>query len=239
MLTRQQFKLINFIHEKISDQGVSPSFEEMRDALKLKSKSGIHRLIQSLEERGYLRRIPNRARALEVLRMPNTSEPDQKIKISNTPNWAESIKINQNTRIHLSDVDDDDDDHDSTIKLPLYGSIAAGTPIEALQQDGSFISIPRKMLGFGEYYCLKVQGDSMIEACIMDEDIIIVEKCDTVENGTIAVVLIDNQEVTLKRITAKQENILLKAENRHYKEKEFSHGRIKIQGRLAGLYRKY
>ncbi len=258
MLTQQQFRLLNFIYQKTTQNGVSPSFDEMRDALELKSKSGIHRLIQALEERGYLRRIPNRARALEVVRMPQNAvaAPNQAInshvKIKNTdanipkniPSWARNIVQNYTTNqtirktYHLSDNIDDEEISNHT-KLPLYGKIAAGTPIEALHDDSAFIHVPNHLLGKGDYYCLCVEGDSMVEAGILNDDIIIIEKTENVAEGTIAVALIDNEEATLKRVFIKGDNIILKPENRHYKERELATERVRVQGRLSGLIRKY
>lgn len=224
MLTRKQYELLNFINKRLDDTGVSPSFDEMKDALNLKSKSGIHRLITGLEERGFIRRLPHRARALEVVKLPdnmgggakgNIVRPDFKATPSVAPLKGDNIT------------------------LPLLGKIAAGTPIEAWSDHSSNVEVPASMLGGGEHYALNVEGDSMIEAGIFDGDTVLIQRCDTADNGTIVVALVDEAEVTLKRIRRKGASIALEAANPAYETRIFGPDRVKIQGRLVGLMRNY
>ena len=223
MLTKKQKNLLLFINKKLRSTGVSPSYEEMKNSLNLKSKSGIHRLISALEERGFIRRLAHKARALEVVKLPenasandifNTFTPSViKGGLDKTPNTASEISI--------------------------LGSIAAGTPIEAIQQEVDRVALPENLQNNGEHYGLKVKGDSMIEAGINDGDTVIVKKTSNVESGQIAVVLIDDQEATLKRIRKKSNTIALEAANKNYSTKIYATSRIKIQGKLVSLYRKF
>ena len=215
MLTAKQHELLNFIHDRLSKSGVSPSFDEMREALDLKSKSGVHRLISALEERQFIRRLPNRARALEVVRMPEvaTSAPA-------TPRPVIPAAAND------------------TIEIPLHGRIAAGTPIEALQGTEGF-AVPAALLGPGEHYALEVSGDSMVEEGILDGDFALIRKADTARDGEIVVALIDNEEATLKTYRREGQMIRLDPANRSYEPQRYDEGRVQIQGRLAGLIRRY
>lgn len=217
MLTRKQHKLLLFIDSHLKQTGFSPSFDEMREAMGLRSKSGIHRLISGLEERGFLRRHHHRARALEVIQLPEMEEelPTNVIRGSFTR--------------HKQD----------TIKIPLYGRIAAGLPIEAMTDTSNSLSIPAEMLGNGDYYALEVAGDSMIEAGILDGDQVIIKKSDQADNGQIVVALIDEQEVTLKRLRRKGNMIALEPANARYETRIVPAERLRIQGHLAGLIRHY
>jgi repressor LexA len=215
MLTAKQRELLNFIHERLSATGVSPSFDEMREALDLKSKSGVHRLISALEERQFIRRLPNRARALEVVRMPDVSTP--------APAAAKPV-------IPAAAND--------TIEIPLHGRIAAGTPIEALQGTEGF-AVPAALLGPGEHYALEVSGDSMVEEGILDGDYALIRKVDTARDGEIVVALIDNEEATLKTYRREGQMIRLDPANRSYEAQRYDESRVAIQGRLAGLIRRY
>jgi len=224
MLTRKQYELLNFIHERLESTGVSPSFDEMKDALSLKSKSGIHRLISGLEERGFIRRLPHRARALEVLKLPENMAPAAGSNVVR-PDFGGNAG---------SDFRDGD-----VVALPIYGRIAAGTPIEALRDESESVEVPARMLGGGDHYALKVEGDSMIDAGIFDGDTVLVKRCDTAENGTIVVALVDDSEVTLKRLRRKGKSIALEAANPKYETRIFGPDRVKVQGRLVGLMRSY
>ena len=226
MLTKKQYELLMLIDRRLHKDGVSPSFEEMKDAVGLKSKSGIHRLISALEERGFIRRLPNRARALEVLRLPdnlNGSTPLSAKEVVRTTNAFSKMSANLVA---------------NTVELPKYGKIAAGTPIEALCGNESF-SVPANMVGSGEHYALTVAGDSMIEAGILNGDTVIIRRCSTVENGEIAVALVDGTEVTLKKIRRKGNAIALEPANAAYETRIYSPERITIQGKLVGLMRNY
>jgi repressor LexA len=216
MLTAKQHELLNFINDRLSSTGVSPSFDEMREALDLKSKSGVHRLISALEERQFIRRLPNRARALEVVRMPELA-----------PAGASSA-----TRAVVPAAAND------TIEIPLHGRIAAGTPIEALQGTEGF-SVPAALLGPGEHYALEVSGDSMVEEGILDGDFALIRKADSARDGEIVVALIDNEEATLKTYRREGQMIRLDPANRTYEPQRYDERRVSIQGRLAGLIRRY
>jgi repressor LexA len=215
MLTAKQHELLNFIHERLSKSGVSPSFDEMREALDLKSKSGVHRLISALEERQFIRRLPNRARALEVVRMPDVATSAAAAPKPVIPAAA-----------------------NDTIEIPLHGRIAAGTPIEALQGTEGF-AVPAALLGPGEHYALEVSGDSMVEEGILDGDFALIRKADTARDGEIVVALIDNEEATLKTYRREGQMIRLDPANRSYEPQRYDEGRVRIQGRLAGLIRRY
>jgi len=232
MLTRKQRQLLMFINERIERDGVSPSFEEMKEALQLKSKSGIHRLITGLEERGFIRRLPHRARALEILRLPEDAAAGQRTLPGHEPanvirpNFKSGPTVVQSAREGMTE-------------LPLYGRIAAGTPIEALRDPGATFSVPPTLLGRGEHYALEVDGDSMIDAGIQDGDTAIIQRCDTAENGTIVVALVEDNEVTLKRLRRKGQSVALEPANAKYKTRIFGPDQVKIQGRLIGIIRRY
>ena len=237
MLTRKQHELLLFINSHLQAHGVSPSFDEMKEALGLKSKSGIHRLITGLEERGFLKRLPHRARALEVTRLPEevgVPMPMREAPVSGR--FAPNV-IQGNFR-GLSGAAPAGPAAES-VQLPLYGKIAAGTAIEALRDNTRTMDVPASMLGRGEHFALEVEGDSMVEAGIHDGDTIVVERCDTAENGTIVVALIDDNEVTLKRLRRKGASIALEPANPTYETRIFGPDRVKVQGRLIGLYRRY
>ncbi len=221
MLTNKQRDLLLFIHSKLQEDGVAPSFDEMKDALSLKSKSGIHRLIGALEERQFIRRLPNRARALEILRLPDSEEntaPDNLFK----PDFG-----------HKAVATDP-----NMVDIPLHGRIAAGTPIEALEQYEN-IPVPASMVGFGSHYALEIDGDSMMEAGILDGDTIVVQRCDSAENGTIVVALINEEEATLKTLYKKGPDVALEPANRDFETQTYPANRVRIQGRLVGLLRQY
>ncbi|MCH8155864.1 MAG: transcriptional repressor LexA [Proteobacteria bacterium] len=238
MLTRKQHELLLFIHRHLGEQGVSPSFDEMKDALGLKSKSGIHRLITALVERGFIHRLPHRARAVEVLRLPEDLAPAAAPAgaTGGAPGFAPRvIEGDFSGALPGARAAAESD----ALQLPLYGRIAAGTPIEALRDYDNFVDVPVSMLGSGEHYALEVDGDSMIDAGIYEGDTIIIERTDTVENGAIVVALIDNEEATLKRVRRKGGAIALEPANPSYETRIFPPERVKIQGRLVGLLRSY
>ena len=228
MLTQRQHQLLQFIHGYLRDHGVPPSFEEMRTALRLKSKSGIHRLITGLEERGYIRRLAYRARALEVLRLPNGA----RVAAGSDPRPADAKVLPFGRPAEPAY-------EESTATLPLYGRIAAGTPIEALGDHSTQILVPPQLLGRGDHYALEVVGDSMCEAGIQDGDLIVIERADVAANGDIVVALIDDSEVTLKRLRCKGQTVALEAANPQYETRIFGPNRVKVQGRLVGLMRRY
>ena len=215
MLTAKQRELLLFIDDRLKEDGVSPSFDEMREALELKSKSGVHRLISALEERGFIRRLPNRARALEVLKLPETRA-------------ATVSPIRPAVPAAAND----------TMEIPLHGRIAAGTPIEALQGTETF-AVPAALLGPGEHYALEVAGDSMVEEGILDGDFALIRKVDTARDGEIVVALIDNEEATLKTFRREGNMVRLDPANRQYEPQRYDPRRVQIQGRLAGLIRRY
>ena len=232
MLTRKQRELLLFINERLGADGVSPSFDEMKEALGLKSKSGIHRLITGLEERGFIRRLPHRARAIEILRLP---EDRMGAKAADPGSNVITGVFGQEPR-GLPDMMGDG----SSQQLPLYGRIAAGTPIEALRDNSNFVDVPGAMLSArGEFYALEVEGDSMIDAGIFDGDTVIIKRADTAENGAIAVALVDDGEVTLKRIRRKGHSIALEPANKAYETRIFPPDRVQVQGVLVGLMRRY
>ena len=239
MLTKKQHELLLYINRRLADAGVSPSFEEMKDALKLKSKSGIHRLISGLEERGFIKRLPHRARALEVVRLPaETAAPAR--ALSERPS-AERGKFSP-TVIRgdfKSALPSAAAATSEAMQLPLLGRIAAGTPIEALRDQSTTVGVPTSFLGNGEHYALEVAGDSMIEAGIFDGDTVILQRCDSAENGSIVVALIDDSEVTLKRLRRRGASIALEPANKTYETRIFGPDRVKVQGRLVGLLRRY
>jgi repressor LexA len=247
VLTRKQHELLIFIDRHLRTTGFSPSFEEMKEALKLKSKSGIHRLITALEERGFLRRRAHRARALEVIRLPDSLAPKrgaEALATGSAPAPAAAAApftpnvIRGNFAAHLSGVQKAANEA-AAVHLPLYGRIAAGLPIEALRDQGSGVEVPAAMLGSGEHYALEVSGDSMVDAGILDSDTVIIRRGDTAENGAIVVALVDESEVTLKRLRRRGNSIALEAANPRYETRIFGPDRVKVQGRLVGLLRKY
>ena len=237
MLTKKQFELLTFINRRLSESGVSPSFEEMKEALGLKSKSGIHRLITGLEERGFIKRLAHRARALEVTRLPEqASLPDQR-PAAPQRGFAPNV-IPGNFGAALSGAESRPEV--ANISLPLYGKIAAGTPIEALRDSASYVDVPASMLGGnGEHYALTVAGDSMIDAGIQDGDTVVIHRSDTAENGAIVVALVDDNEVTLKRLRRKGASIALEPANKAYETRIFGPDRVKVQGKLIALMRRY
>ena len=223
MLTKKQKNLLIFINKKIRSSGISPSYEEMKNSLNLKSKSGIHRLISALEERGFVKRLAHKARALEVVKLPENAS-------------ANDIFNTFTPRVIKGGLDKIDS---RSTDVSVLGSIAAGTPIEAIQQEVDRVALPEDLQNNGEHYGLKVKGDSMIEAGIADGDTVIIKKVSNVDNGQIAVVLIDDQEATLKRVRKKGNTIALEAANRNYGTKIYAANRIKIQGKLVSLYRNF
>src|SRR6516165_7659797 len=244
VLTRKKNELLMFINKRLNDDGVSPSFDEMKEALRLKSKSGIHRLITGLEERGFLRRLPHRARALQVLKLPDAAAmPAANVTPLLSRGMAEAREtfvpqVIRGERVPLAGAIQVANEAQA-LSLPLYGRIAAGTPIEALRDNSTTVDVPVSLLGSGAHYCLEVQGDSMIDAGIQNGDIAIIKSADTAETGEIVVALIDDTEATLKRLRKKGASIALEPANAAYETRIFGPDRVKIQGRLAGLYRRY
>jgi repressor LexA len=234
MLTAKQRELLLFINQRLMATGVSPSFDEMKDALHLKSKSGIHRLVGGLEERGFIRRLPHRARALEVTKLPEESAAGpagDRGRFSPTVIRGD-FKASLPGAPVAPDVE--------AVDLPLYGRIAAGTPIEALRDQSATVGVPASLLGHGsEHYALEVAGDSMIEAGILDGDTVIIERGDTAENGAVVVALVDKEEVTLKRLRRRGASIALEPANKAYETRIFGPDRVEVQGRLVGLLRRY
>lgn len=237
MLTRKQHELLMFIHERMKESGVPPSFDEMKDALDLKSKSGIHRLVTALEERGFIRRLPNRARALEVIKLPDAHNPSLGGRRARFE--PEVIEGSLGKVASLPTRADADMSTGQSVSVPVMGRIAAGTPIEAIQTHSHTVMVPPEMLGSGEHYALEVRGDSMIEAGIFDGDTVVIHKQDTATNGEIIVALVDDEEATLKRLRRKGNSVALEAANPAYETRIFGPDRVKVQGRLVGLLRKY
>ena len=225
MLTKKQKNLLVYINKKIRSTGISPSYEEMKNSLNLKSKSGIHRLINALEERGFIRRLPHKARALEVIKLPETAS-------------ANDIYNSFSPSVIKGGLDEERSNEDE-VNIPVLGKIAAGTPVEAIQNEVSRIPLPNNLEKNGEYFGLKVQGDSMIEAGINEGDTVIVKKTDTADNGKIVVALIDNHEAMLKRIRRKGKTVALESANKNYETKIFGPDRVKVQGILVSLYRNF
>ena len=236
MLTRKQHELLTYIDRHLKATGFSPSFEEMKEALQLKSKSGIHRLISALEERGFLRRRHHRARALEVMRLPNDAPLRIEAPVAAATGFAPNV-IRGDFTSRLPGVRAANEV--GAVQLPLYGRIAAGLPIEALRDQGAQIEVPLALLGNGEHYALEVDGDSMIEAGILDGDTVIIRKGDVAENGHIIVALVDEREVTLKRLRRRGNSIALEPANASHKTQILPADRVKVQGRLVALLRKY
>lgn len=224
MLTKKQYELLLFINERLKETGVSPSFDEMKEALNLKSKSGIHRLITALEERGFIKRLAHRARALEVVKLPDTMASSMSAPTRHAPSAANAPQAAND---------------DNAVTVSVMGRIAAGTPIEALQEEVNQISVPIEMMRSGDHYALEVHGDLMIDAGIFDGDTAIIQSGATADNGEIVVALVEGHEATLKRLRRKGEMIALEAANPAYETRIFRADQVRVQGRLVGLMRKY
>ncbi len=224
MLTAKQKELLLYIHERIKETGVSPSFDEMKEALDLASKSGIHRLITALEERGFLRRLPHRARALEVLKMPDSAAT------AAPPKGRQSFRPS---------VVGESRSNGSAAGIPILGQIAAGVPIEAIQSEIGRITPPEDLLGSGDHFALEVKGDSMIQAGILDGDVVLIKRTDTADSGDIVVALVDNEEATLKRLRKRGNSIALEAANPAYETRIFGPDRVRVQGKLVAMIRRY
>jgi len=234
MLTKKQHELLMFINQRLAATGVAPSFDEMKDALQLRSKSGIHRLISGLEERGFIRRLPHRARALEVVKLPGESAVTASAERSRFSPTV--IRGDFAAALPGAPVAPDS----AAAELPLYGRIAAGTPIEALRDQSTTVAVPGSLLSRGrEHYALEVAGDSMVDAGIFDGDTVIIERAETADNGVIVVALVDNEEVTLKRLRRRGASIALEPANQTFETRIFGPDRVKVQGRLVGLMRRY
>ena len=236
MLTRKQFELLRFIHERLKESGVPPSFDEMKDALDLRSKSGIHRLITALEERGFIRRLPNRARAIEVIKLPESVS--QGIAGGGRRGFTPSVIEGDLGRVRQISSEDATSSS-RPVAIPLMGRIAAGTPIEVIQTRTDTINMPPDMLGTGDHYALEVRGDSMIEAGILDGDTVLIKKMDAADTGDIVVALIDDEEATLKRFRRRGASIALEPANTAYEVRILPPNRVRIQGKMVGLFRKY
>ncbi len=234
MLTRKQQELLLFIHERMKESGVPPSFDEMKDALDLASKSGIHRLITALEERGFIRRLPNRARALEVIKLPEAYSPSLQPRRGFSPSVIEG-SLGKAPPAAPKAVEETS----NSVSVPVMGRIAAGVPISAIQNNTHDITVPAEMLGAGEHYALEVKGDSMIEAGILDGDTVIIRNASNANPGDIIVALVDDEEATLKRFRRRGASIALEAANPAYETRIFGPDRVKIQGKLVGLIRRY
>ncbi len=232
MLTRKQHELLMFIHERLKEAGVPPSFDEMKLALDLKSKSGIHRLITALEERGFIRRLPHRARALEVIRLPDSASGS-----SGAPRKGFVPSVIEGTlgRVRA----EPEDESQEIVSVPVMGRIAAGVPASAIQTHSHTIKVPVALLSPGEHFALEVRGDSMVEAGILDGDTVLVRRCDTADTGDIVVALVDGEEATLKRLRRRGGSIALEAANPAFETRIFPPDRVNIQGRLVGLIRRY
>jgi repressor LexA len=234
MLTKKQYELLLFIDKRLKETGVSPSFDEMKDALGLRSKSGIHRLMTGLEERGFVRRLPHRARALEVLRLPeNMATHGRGAPRRAAEGFAPNV-IKGDFRLPGQPASPG-----SQVPLPLYGKIAAGTPVAALRDHSRTIEVPSVLLSKGEHYALEVEGDSMVEAGILDGDTVIIQRTESADSGTIIVALVDNEEVTLKRLRRRGQSIALEPANPAYETRICGPDQVRVQGRLVGLIRRY
>jgi repressor LexA len=233
MLTRKQAELLRFIHERLKEAGVPPSFDEMKDALDLRSKSGIHRLITALEERGFIRRLPNRARAIEVIKLPDSVAHG--MVAGRSRGFTPSVIEGNLGRVRATS----EDDGMRPVAVPVMGRIAAGTPIEAIQSKSSVINMPPDMLSSGEHFALEVRGDSMIEAGILDGDMAVIKRTDVADTGDIVVALIDEEEATLKRFRRRGASIALEPANTAYEVRILPPNRVRIQGKLISLLRRY
>jgi repressor LexA len=236
MLTKKQLELLMFIHERVKESGVPPSFEEMKEALDLRSKSGIHRLITALEERGFVRRLPHRARALEVVRLPESMSPSL---AATRGRGGFSPSVIEGSLGRVAQKDQGEEDHRDSVAVPIMGRIAAGTPIEAIQTQSHTISVPSDMLPPGEHFALEVRGDSMIEAGILDGDTVLIKRTNSADSGDIVVALVDREEATLKRLRRRGASVALEAANPAYETRIFGPDRVDIQGKLVGLFRRY
>lgn len=236
MLTRKQQELLLFIHERMKESGVPPSFDEMKDALDLASKSGIHRLITALEERGFIRRLPNRARALEVIKLPEAYTPSLQPRRGFAPSVIEG-SLGKTPAPSI--VKPASEERNASVSVPVMGRIAAGVPISAIQNNTHDITVPHEMIGSGEHYALEVKGDSMIDAGILDGDTVIIRNASNANPGDIVVALVDDEEATLKRFRRRGASIALEAANPAYETRIFGPDRVKIQGKLVGLIRRY
>ena len=234
MLTRKQHQLLTYIDDHLNSNGVPPSYDEMKDALGLKSKSGIHRLITALEERGFIRRLPHKARALEVLKKPQNMIDNPPAKGSFEPRIVDGT-FGQSA----APSDDGAEPAGDTVGLPFYGKIAAGTPIEALRDSSRSFDVPPGMLGRGDHYALEIEGDSMIEAGILNGDVVLIKRTDTADNGEIVVALVEGHEATLKRLRRRGASIALEPANASHETRIFGPDQVRVQGRLVGLVRKY
>lgn len=234
MLTRKQFELLRFIHERLKEAGVPPSFDEMKDALDLRSKSGIHRLITALEERGFIRRLPNRARAIEVIKLPESV--GHGLGGARARGFTPSVIEGTLGRVRAPAAEEDST---RPVSVPLMGRIAAGTPIDAIQHKSAVLNVPSEMLSSGDHFALEVRGDSMIEAGILDGDIALIRRSENAETGDIVVALIDEEEATLKRFRRRGASIALEPANTSYEVRILPPNRVRIQGKLVGLMRRY
>src|SRR5215213_9021773 len=235
MLTRKQFELLRFIHERLKEAGVPPSFDEMKDALDLRSKSGIHRLITALEERGFIRRLPNRARAIEVIKLPDSVAHGMGAG-GRSRGFTPSVIEGNLGRVRATASEDDSG---RPVAVPVMGRIAAGTPIEAIQSKSHVINMPPDMLTSGEHFALEVRGDSVIEAGILDGDMAVIKRTDVADTGDIVVALIDEEEATLKRFRRRGASIALEPANTAYEVRILPPNRVRIQGKLISLFRRY
>jgi repressor LexA len=235
MLTRKQFELLRFIHERLTEAGVPPSFDEMKDALDLRSKSGIHRLITALEERGFIRRLPNRARAIEVIKLPDSVAHGIGGGGTRSRGFTPSVIEGNLGRVRTTS----EEDMSRPVAVPVMGRIAAGTPIEAIQTKSHVINMPADMLSSGEHFALEVRGDSMIDAGILDGDIALLRRTEEADTGDIVVALIDEEEATLKRFRRRGASIALEPANTAYEVRILPPNRVRIQGKLVGLFRRY
>ena len=233
MLTRKQYELLRFINERLKEAGVPPSFDEMKDALDLRSKSGIHRLITALEERGFIRRLPNRARAIEVIKLPELAAAGNGRR-GFTPSVIEGTLGKRTVSAPAAE-----DDGNRPVAVPVMGRIAAGTPIEAIQTRSHTIQVPPDLLTTGDHFALEVRGDSMIDAGILDGDTVLIRKGDAAETGDIVVALIDDEEATLKRFRRRGASIALEPANSAYEVRILPPNRVRVQGKLVGLFRRY
>ena len=236
MLTKKQLELLTFLKNHLKKNDVPPSFDEMKDALNLKSKSGIHRLVSALEERGFIRRLPNRARAIEIIK---TTAIEPSIKSVNETLPQRQFSPNVIPGNFPQAIRSEDNEDNQIIALPLYGKIAAGDPIEAINDLSQNIAVPKSLLGQGDHYALQVEGDSMVEAGIFYGDTAIIKKCENAENGTIVVALVENEEVTLKKLRKRNNSIALEPANPQYETRIFGPDQVKLQGKLVGIIRKY
>lgn len=234
MLTRKQHQLLTYIDDHLNSNGVPPSYDEMKDALGLKSKSGIHRLITALEERGFIRRLPHKARALEVLKKPQNMIDDPPAKGSFEPRVVDAT-----FQQSAAGGDGNAEPAGDAVGLPFYGKIAAGTPIEALRDSSRSFDVPPGMLGRGDHYALEIEGDSMIDAGILDGDVVLIKRTDTADNGEIVVALVEGHEATLKRLRRRGASIALEPANAAHETRIFGPDQVRVQGRLVGLVRKY